>query len=124
MAQEKSPRISFFKWGVVHVEGYENAFRDVKVYPGGAHEWDWSITNMHHQPGIQPIDVEELLKIGIDILILSKGVDEKLYTMPETLVYLQEQGIETYVLQTEAAIQKYNELCESHRVAALIHSTC
>ena len=79
---------------------------------------------MHHQPGIQPIDVDEVLKIGIDIIILSKGVDEKLYTMPETLVYLQEQGIESYVLQTEEAIKKYNELCETHRVAALIHSTC
>jgi hypothetical protein len=51
-------------------------------------------------------------------------VDEKLYTMPETLAYLQEHSIETHVLQTEAAIEKYNELCETRRVAALIHSTC
>jgi hypothetical protein len=124
MAQEKSPRISFFEWGVLRIEGYEEAFRDAKLYPGGAQEWDWSITNMHHQPGIQPIDVEDMLKKGIDVIILSKGVDEKLYTMPETLLYLEEQGIETHVLQTEAAIEKYNELSETRRVAALFHSTC
>jgi hypothetical protein len=124
MVQEKSPRISFFQWGVIRVEGYANAFRDVKVYPGGAHEWDWSITNMHHQPGIQPVDVDDMISKGIDIIILSKGVDEKLYTMPKTLAYLQERGIETHVLQTEAAIEKYNELSETRRVAALIHSTC
>jgi len=119
-----SPHITHFSWGRVAVEGYDREFRDVKLYPGGAREWDWSETGTHHEPGIQPADVEELLKQGATVIVLSKGVEERLLTCPETLQMLEEMGIETYVLQTEKAVERYNELSQHERVGALIHSTC
>jgi hypothetical protein len=119
-----SPPITHFEWGRIDVEGYDEPFKDAKLFPGGAREWDWNETGTRHQPGIQPADVEELLEHGATVVILSKGVQEQLQVRPETLQLLEAQGIVTHVLQTERAIKKYNELCEHEQVGALIHSTC
>jgi hypothetical protein len=119
-----SPRIIHFEWGRLDIEGM-GTFRDAKIHPGGARNWDWSETGTHHNPGIQPADVQELIENGAQVIVLSKGVHEQLMVMPETLAYLQENGITTYVLQTEAAVEKYNELCAAGvAVGALIRSTC
>src|SRR5690606_40772234 len=48
-----SPRISRLSWGQIEVAGH-GAFKDAKLYPGGAREWDWSETGTRHVPGIQP----------------------------------------------------------------------
>jgi hypothetical protein len=37
---------------------------------------------------------------------------------------LEERNVPVYVKQTEEAARLYNELRESERVGALIHSTC
>jgi hypothetical protein len=120
----KSPAITHFAWGQVDVEGCDKPFKDVKLYPGGAREWDWSETGTRHEPGIQPADVQELLEHGATVVVLSKGVHERLLVQPETLSMLQMQGVIVHVLQTELALQKYNELCLTELVGALIHSTC
>lgn len=120
-----SPKITFFKWGILEIDGYGGRFRDAKLYPGGAREWNWKETGTRHDPGIQPADVEELLKQSAQVIVLSKGVQLRLKTKPETIIYLEEQDIEVHVLQTEEAIETYNELAAAgHQVGALIHSTC
>lgn len=120
-----SPKITFFKWGKLEITGYDEPFRDAKLYPGGAREWDWNETGTRHSPGIQPADVDELLENGAQVIVLSKGVQLRLKTQKETLQYLEDKGIAVHVLQTEKAIKKYNELAESgEKVGALIHSTC
>jgi hypothetical protein len=120
----KSPRITHFEWGILQVEGYPTAFKDAKLYPGGAQEWDWSETGTRHEPGIQPADLQTLLDHQVSVVVLSKGVHERLQVCPETLQLLVQHGIETHVLQTEKAIEKYNELAQHNAVGALIHSTC
>jgi hypothetical protein len=60
-AELKSPRISHLSWGHVEVEGHP-PFKDIKVFPGGAREWDWRETGTRHVPGIQPADVQELIE--------------------------------------------------------------
>lgn len=120
-----SPKITFFEWGKLEIVGYETAFRDAKLYPGGAREWDWTETGTRHSPGIQPADVDELIDNGARIIVLSKGVQLKLKTQKETLQYLEDKGIDVFVLQTAKAIQKYNDLATAGEpVGALIHSTC
>ena len=47
-----------------------------------------------------------------------------LHVLPDTLDYLEKNGIIAHVLQTEEAVKLYNDLCESEPVGALIHSTC
>lgn len=36
-------------------------FKDGKVWPGGAKEWDWRLTGTRYRPIIQPADIEETL---------------------------------------------------------------
>jgi hypothetical protein len=121
---QPSPCVTHFSWGHVEVEGYDRPFKDVKLYPGGARAWDWNETGTQHDPGIQPADVEELIDHGATTIILSKGVNERLGVCDETLAMLDAQHITTLMLQTEAAIERYNQLRETEAVGALVHSTC
>ena len=122
MQAEKSPRISHLSWGHIEIEGYP-PFKDAKVFPGGAREWDWRETGTH-VPGIQPDDVQELIEHGAKTVVLSKGIWQQLNICPETLKALAKNGIEVEVLQTEAAVVRFNELRESMPVGGLFHSTC
>ena len=119
----RSPRITHLSWGRLEVEGYP-PFKDAKVFPGGAREWDWHETGTRHVPGIQPADVEELIDHGAEAVVLSKGIWERLQVRPETLKLLADRGIIVEVLQTEAAVQRFNELRDTVPVGALFHSTC
>ena len=99
-------------------------FKDAKVFPGGAREWDWRDTGTRHVPGIQPADVRELIEHGAKVVVLSKGIWERLQVCPETLEVLAENGIEMEVLQTEIAVERFNNLREAVPVGGLFHSTC
>ena len=120
----RSPRVTHLFWGRLEVEGVEGPFKDAKLFPGGARAWDWRETGTSHDPGIQPADVEELLERGATAVVLAKGFDERLGVTGEALRVLEERGVSTHVRQTGEAIRLYNELRETERVGALIHSTC
>ena len=117
-----SPRIAHLSWGRLEADG--KVFKDAKLYPGGSREWDWRETGTHHVPGIQPADVADLLAHGAEFVVLSKGVWERLEVCPETLTMLQDKGTGVEVLQTEAAVQRYNALRQTAAVGGLFHSTC
>lgn len=119
----ESPEITSFSWGQLEVAD-GNTYKDAKLYPGGSEKWDWNETGTRHVPGIQPADLEPLLKNNCEIIILSKGVHERLQTCPETIDLLENRDLEFQILQTEKAIDTYNKLAQTRRVGALIHSTC
>lgn len=119
----KSPKIISFSWGMLKTSD-GNTYKDAKLFPGGSAEWDWNETGTRHVPGIQPADVQSLLDNDCEIIILSKGVNERLQTCKETEELLKDENIEYQILQTEEAIATYNKLAETQRVGALIHSTC
>jgi len=121
--QAASPRIKHLSWGRLETEG-QGSFKDAKLYPGGAREWDWRETGTAHVPGIQPADVEELLDHGARVVVLSKGFLERLQICPETLAMLKRRNVQVHVLQSERAAALYNELQENYAVAGLFHSTC
>lgn len=98
--------------------------KDFKLYPGGGRDWDWSETGTRHDPGIQPADVQEFIDRGCHAVVLSRGMELRLQTMPETLAHLEKSGIEVHVLETRAAVTLYNQLAETVAVGALFHSTC
>jgi hypothetical protein len=122
--QTYPPKITHISWGRMEVEGHEKPFRDAKLYPGGGREWDWGETGTEHVPGIQPEDVEELIENGADEVILSKGMYERLQVCPETLQFLKDRNISTYILQTEEAVRLYNKLRNDRSVGGLFHTTC
>ncbi len=75
-------------------------------------------------PGIQPTDVHELIDNGARAVVLSRGIWNRLQVCPETLEVLAKSGIHVEVLQTEAAVERFNELRESMPVGGLFHSPC
>ena len=122
----QAPRITHVSWGRLEVEnGTPQTFKDAKLYPGGARAWDWTETGTSHTPGIQPADVEELLEHGASVVVLSRGMNERLQVMPDTLDRLDEADVEAYVLPTKQAVERYNKLqADGHAVGGLFHSTC
>jgi hypothetical protein len=124
MQQTRSPLIKDISWGKVEVDGYSAPFRDVKLFPGGAREWDWRETGTRHRPGIQTADVMELMERGAEVVVLSTGFYGRLGVCPETLQLLEESNVTTHVAKSDEAVQLYNRLTERQAVAALIHSTC
>lgn len=119
----KSPRILESVWGQIEVEGF-GKFKDVKLWPGGAREWDWSETGMSHDPGIQLADLEELLSHEIEVIVLSQGHHLRLLVPEKIQNSLREQGIEVIVAETNEAVRQYNLLCTNQAVGGLFHSTC
>ncbi|MCH9015351.1 MAG: Mth938-like domain-containing protein [Gemmatimonadetes bacterium] len=119
----QSPRIESQAWGTIEVEG-QGSFKDVKLFPGGAREWDWGETGTSHIPGIQMADVEELLEKGAEVVILSQGMLERLQVRPEIVQELQARNVQVHVLPTQGTVRLYNEISRTKPVGALIHSTC
>jgi len=118
-----SPSITHLSWGRIETSAGQ-VFKDAKLWPGGGREWDWGETGTHHSPGTQPADVEELLDHGAEVIILSRGVWKRLKVCAQTLSLLEDRGVEVHVLQTETAVEKYNELSKTRAVGGLFHSTC
>jgi hypothetical protein len=122
---DASPRITHISWGCLEIEDRTQPFKDAKLYPGGARAWDWNETGTSHSPGIQPADVEELLEHGAEVVVLSRGMNERLKVKPETLRMLDDEEVKAHVLQTEEAVERYNDLqADDEPVGGLFHSTC
>ena len=120
----RSPRIAHLSWGRLEVEGRAAPYKDAKLFPGGSREWDWRESGTAHAPGIQRADVQELLEHGARAVVLATGFHERLRVMPETVRWLEEQGIELHILPSGDAAERYNSLRTERPVGALVHSTC
>jgi hypothetical protein len=118
-----SPRITHVSWGHLEIED-GRSFKDAKLFPGGAREWNWDETGTRHVPGIQPADIEELIAKGATAVVLSRGIQERLQVCPETLEMLRSRGVSFHIHQTEEAARVYNELQQSEPIGGLFHSTC
>jgi hypothetical protein len=51
-----APIIEQVAFGKLVVAGYP-PFKDAKLFPGGARDWDWRETGTDHTGGIRPGDV-------------------------------------------------------------------
>lgn len=106
------------------MEGRAEPYKDAKLFPGGAREWNWRETGTGHSAGIQRADVEELLDHNAKIVVLSRGMKECLHVPRETLAFLKERGVAAHVLPTAEAVALYNELAEKEPVGGVFHTTC
>jgi hypothetical protein len=122
--QPASPKILRIAWGQMEIERIGHG-KDFKLWPGGGRAWDWSETGTHHDPGIQPGDVQELLDHGSDVIVLSRGQQLQLQTSPSTIELLRGRGVEIHMEETLTAVKLYNDLTDQGiRVGGLFHSTC
>ncbi len=118
-----SPKITKLSWGKIVIDD-DKVFKDVKLFPGGCREWNWRETGTNHSPGIQYIDVEELIENDVKIIILSRGVLGRLKVQKALVEKLESEGFTVHVLKTKSVVKLYNELSESQKVGALVHTTC
>lgn len=96
-----SPEIASISWGHMKVKGCTATYKDCKVWPGGSRAWDWRETGTDHVPGVQPADLEEILKKGVEILVIGRGMSEVLQVPSSTLDYVKQKGVDVKVFQTE-----------------------
>jgi hypothetical protein len=122
--QPGSPRINSVSWGRLEIEGKNEPCKDAKLFPGGSREWNWRETGTSHEPGIQPVDIQELVDHGAKVVVLSRGMKECLHVPRETLDFLKERHIAVHVLPTQHAVALYNKLAQTEAVGGLFHTTC
>lgn len=122
-----APHISSIVWGIITVidpDGKKQTYKDCMLFPGGSKEWDWSLTGTQHKPGIQIADLKEFIN-DVDIIILSRGMENRLLLKDDTKEYLEKSGKEHFYVPTLEAARLYNKYVEEgKKVGALIHSTC
>jgi len=123
-SSNRSPRITDVSWGRLEVEGEAEPYKDAKLFPGGSREWNWRETKTSHRPGIQIVDVQELLEHGAKVVVLSRGMAECLHVPSETLDFLKERQVPVHVLPTQHAVPLYNKLAQTEPVGGLFHTTC
>ena len=127
MSPSQTSHITNISWGrmEVTIDGQALTFKDCKVWPGGATAWDWRLTGTRHQPGIQPADIAEILEQGVEVMILSRGVELMLHTCHETEALLRARGIPYHIEETHRAVALFNQLTQQgKRVGGIFHSTC
>ena len=119
------PRVIGLEWGRLEVEGGSGPFKDAKLWPGGAREWDWNETGTRHVPGVQLADVEELIGHGARTVVVGRGMHGRLEVPAETRDALARRGIELHAARTPEAVETYHRLREeAPAVGALLHTTC
>jgi hypothetical protein len=96
-SRNSSPRIKHVSWDRLEVEGKAEPYKDAKLFPGGSRDWNWRETGTGHNPGIQVVDVQELLDHGARVVVLSRGIAECLHVPRETLDFLNERQITAHV---------------------------
>jgi hypothetical protein len=122
---EAPPRVTALEWGRLEVEGPSGRFKDAKLWPGGAREWDWNETGTRHVPGVQVADVEELIEHGARRVVIGRGMHGRLEVPRATHEALAARGIEVHAAVTPEAVDTYLALrAASSDVGALIHTTC
>ena len=119
--------ITKLSWGSIDVRvgKEEHTFRDCKVWPEGAEPWEWEKTDTHHNPGIQPADIKDILLKDVDVIVLSRGRMLRLQICPETIALLKASGVKYYFEETSKAVAIFNRLvAKDRKVGGLFHTTC
>lgn len=127
MSDPAQTLITYLSWGKIEVraDGEKRSYRDAKIWPGGAREWDWNETGTDHGIGIQIADVKEIVKNGAEIVILSRGQNRRLQVQEETTRYLEDRGVDYHIEETNQAVEHFNTLSrEGKAVGGVFHSTC
>lgn len=113
-------KIMHYSFGKIIVNGNEYT-QDIIVFPDKIFPSWWRREG--HSLCIE--DLAEVLKNNVNILIVGTGAYERM-RVPESLIEeLKQKGIETFVRNTEKAVDLFNQLIdEGEKVAGAFHLTC
>ena len=116
------------EWGKVTVRTPrgEQTFRDAIVRDAESWNWDWRVTDTHHEPGVLPKVVEPYLTPSTRFVVLGRGFERKLQVAFDTAEFEAAHGnLSVIVRDTPKAVEAFNSLArEQSGVLGFFHSTC
>lgn len=112
--------ISTYTYGKMTIEG-KTYPSDLIIYPDNNIDAHWWRENRYQ---VRVDDVQEMVAERPDYLIIGTGEAGSLKVLPETIDYVQAQGIQLVFVPTELAYEMYNALYPQKRVVGAFHLTC
>ena len=116
--------VNSFKFGSIVLDG-KKYNRDVFLYPDGGIRKRKGGFWKFGSHAIKRDEIEELVKAAPDVLIVGTGTDGIAKLKPDADAFLKGSGVESVVIPSQEAVDKFNELSiQGKHPAALIHITC
>lgn len=117
-------RVNSFKFGTIVVDDKKYS-RDVFLYPDGRIKKRKGGFWKFGSHAIKREEIEELVNSTPYIIIVGNGTDGKAKLNPDADALLNASGVESVIIPSQEAVDKFNELSTQGRhPAALIHITC
>ena len=114
----KPPQIQKMGFGNIVIDGVSYGTDNIVLY------WD-SIETIEKSHEIKKSDFEHLMLREPDVVVLGIGFNSIVKVDDEVKSLAKQEGIELYILPTEDALKKFQELVrKGKRAAAIIHPTC
>jgi len=114
-----TPQIDSYTFGRIVVDG-QTYLRDLIIYPDRVAE-HWRREEGH---SLCPADVAEVVEARPNLLVIGRGVFNRLKVPTEMLTDLRTAGIEVIAEPTGRACETYNRLRGTRRVVAALHLSC
>lgn len=110
-------RINSFTFGSITIDGQTYDY-DVYIFPSG------KVEEREHGHTFSKEQVEHVLEENPAAVVIGKGTSGMASLSDDSRALLKEKGIEIIEDDTPNIKDKFNEISETKRVAAIIHVTC
>jgi hypothetical protein len=111
--------IESYNFGRITIDGKRYS-ADLLVFPNKI-KTDWLRKEGHR---LQIVDLKEVLDAKPEVLVVGTGYSGFMSVPPETISYIESEGIELIVQKTTEACKTFNSLIESRTFVAALHLTC
>ena len=116
----RQPRIDAYSFGSIEIDGCTYT-ADVIILPAGVRSNWWRDQGHTLQPG----DLTEVLEASPHVVVIGQGAHGLMKVTEETLIRLNQAGIEAVCAPTARAVEVYSQRSRrGERVAAALHLTC
>jgi len=114
-----SPKIDQYKFGQIVIDG-EIHNKDVIILPQRVIAGWWR----REGHALHPEDLEAVIEEAPDVLCVGQGAYGRMRVTAAAREALKAAGIELVSEDTESACQRYNQMREQRKAAAVLHLTC
>jgi hypothetical protein len=112
-------KIDFYAFGRILVEGREYT-TDVLIFPKRV-DAAWRRKEGHR---LAAEDLQSVVEADAETVVIGTGAVGAMTVPPEVVAALEARRIRVIVLRTKEAVETYNRIRGSGRVAAALHLTC
>lgn len=113
------PEIDSYRFGQIVIDGQAHT-NDVIILPGRV-MGDWWREEGHV---LHTEDLDPVFDAAPATLVVGQGANGRMRVPSQTRRALEDAGIEVIVVDTDQAVEEYNQRRESGDVAAALHLTC